>query len=456
MREKEDHMWVGGSDGLDYFSNGHFQQIYSESGDHIRGISGIIESGSGDLWINSTGGILRILSSDLQDALHSPQHRAHVRLFDYLDGALGTPELMRPLPSVVQTPDGRIYFQTRDDIVWIDPNHIDSNTLAPKVFVTSITADDRKTAEPSMLALKRGTQNLEIDYTATSLLIPERVRFRYKLENFDRDWQDAGARRQAFYSKLPPGHYTFRVLASNNDGVWSKQPAEVVIDLPPTFLQSIWFKALCGVVLILLLIASYLIRVTQISQQIRRSLLDRLAERERISRDLHDTFFQSIQGLLLRVNTATGKLKEDEPARPLLLDALEESDRVMLMGRELVLDLRSSANYDEELSEAFSEAGEEFKIYGSAEFSVIVLGQSRPLHPLVAREIYGLGREALCNAFRHAKAKKIEAELNFGKENFNLNIRDDGTGIEQDILSRGKPGHMGLSGMLERATKIDA
>jgi signal transduction histidine kinase/ligand-binding sensor domain-containing protein len=455
MREKANHVWVGGSDGLDYFSNGHFQQIYSESGDHIHGISGIIETGNGDLWINSTDGILRILASDLQNALHSAQHRAHARLFDYLDGAIGTPELHHP-PSIAQTTDGRIYFQSRDDIVWVDPNHIESNALAPKVFVTSTTADGHKTTDPNILELEKGTQNLEVDYTATSLLIPERDRFRYKLEGFDRDWQIAGTRRQAFYSKLPPGHFIFRVLASNNDGVWSTQPAEVVINLPPTFLESVWFKVLCCIILILLLISFYLIRVTQISQRIKRSLLDRLAERERISRDLHDTFFQSIQGLLLRVNTATGQLNEDEPARPLLLDALEESDRVMLMGRELVLDLRSSISYEEELSEAFAEAGEEFKLYGSAESSVIVLGQSRPLHPLVAREIYVLGREALCNAFRHARAEKIETELNFGKEAFGLNIRDDGIGIEEDILSEGKPGHMGLSGMLERATKIDA
>jgi signal transduction histidine kinase len=179
-----------------------------------------------------------------------------------------------------------------------------------------LKADDQNFVWPSTpVALKPRLTSLQVNYAATSLLIPDRVGFRYRLDGYDKGWIDAGSRRQAFYSKLPPGSYTFTVIASNDSGVWNDSGASLSFTVAPTFAQTIWFKSLCALALVSLLFVVYRLRVRQLTSRFRERMYERLAERERIARDLHDTFFQAIQGLLLRFHTATSRLHKDEPAR---------------------------------------------------------------------------------------------------------------------------------------------
>ncbi len=457
MTEHGDHVWIGGTEGLDYFSNGRFQQIVSDTGARLSGVTGIVETRGGDIWLNCAVGIVQLDAAEVHAALISQSHRAKVRIFNQLDGYPGTPIVRRQTSSVTQTADGRIFFLARAGVVWIDPDHIEKNTVPPNTFVTSVIVDQHAYENPASLNLPEGAQNLQINYTATSLLIPGKVQFRYKLEGFDKDWQEVGTRRQAFYMRLPPGHYTFLVTASNNDGVWSKSNARWEFVLPPTFLQSLWFKLICIAIFLLVLTALYLFRVKQLTAQIRSTLFTRLAERERIARDLHDTSFQGIQGLFLRFNTGTAQLPLNEPARQIFIEALEQSDRVMLEGRELVLDLRADETAASDLPEAFARAADEFASHSKPEFKVIVVGQTRQLHPVCATELFRIGKEAVYNAFRHAAATAVEVEVLYEQDVLQLRIRDNGQGMDERVLRDGRrPGHLGLPGMSERAQRIGA
>src|SRR5215831_6684715 len=186
-------------------------------------------------------------------------------------------------------------------------------------------------------------------------------------------------------------------------------------------------------------------------------LEERVRERTRIAQDLHDTFFQGIQGLLLRFHTATSQLHKDEPVRRIFEETLRQSDRVMLEGRELVLDLRATASEQNDLPAAFADLGQGMRKGRSCEFMVVVNGAVRPLDPVVFEELFKIGKEALTNAFRHSSADSIEAELNYQRNEFRIRIRDDGAGINSIILEQGhREGHFGLPGMRERATKVGA
>jgi signal transduction histidine kinase len=301
------------------------------------------------------------------------------------------------------------------------------------------------------------TESIQIDYTALSLAIPTRVRFRCKLDGVDRDWQESGSRRQAFYTNLGPGQYIFQVVACNSDGVWNDAGATVEFTIPPTFAQSAWFKALCVIGLASVLLLTYRLRMAHVTGQLRVRIHERAAERERIARDLHDTFFQSIQGLLLRFHTATSRLQPDDPARPVFEEALTQSDDVMAEGRKLLVHLHGAAPNATDLPGTLADAGEQMREGRSGGFNVAVNGDVRPLHPIVFEELSRIGNEALGNAFRHSGARAVETELDYGPHELRMRIRDDGRGIESSVLKKGgRDGHLGLASMRERSRNIGA
>jgi signal transduction histidine kinase/ligand-binding sensor domain-containing protein len=455
--ERSGQIWLGGKVGLEFQKQNRFLPLHLAGDTAIEGVSGIVQTASGDLWVNQASGVLRIGAEEVARAIKNPEYRARFVLYNYLDGLSDAASQIRPNPTVIQTESGRLYIATRTGVVWIDPDYNKTATPRPHVFVKSISVDGKLTRDVQDLRLPVHANAIEIDYTATSVLIPERVRFRYKLEGFDTDWQEVGGRRQAFYSALPPGRYRFRVLACNSDGLWSGKDASLGFEIPPSFLQSLSFKVICVVLAVALLALLYRIRLRLLMRQVRTRLYERLAERERIARDLHDTFFQAIQGLLLRFNTGTSMLKQDEPARAIFEDALKQSDQVMMGGRELLLDLRTGSGEASNLSEAFVNAEGELRKIRDTDYKVIVQGEPKDLHPVVFEEAYRLGREALVNAFQHSQASLIEAELTYERSGLRLRFRDDGVGLDPKTLREGRrDNHWGLPGMRERAKKMGA
>jgi signal transduction histidine kinase len=306
------------------------------------------------------------------------------------------------------------------------------------------------------LELPKRTASLQVDYTATSLAMPERVRFRYRLDGVDDAWVDAGTRRQAFYTNPAPGDYTFRVIAANHDGIWNKQGAAIRISVPPMFYQTRWFTALCIIAAGGIMWVIYMLRLKELGLHIRSRLHERHLERERIARELHDTLLQSIQGLILRFQAVAEGLPSGAASRDEMERVLDRADAALAEGRNRVLDLRSSSTDGDDLSEAFTKVAADLAIDHPAAFRVITEGTMQPLDPIVRDELFRIGREALVNAYRHADAEAIDVEIVHARDELRLRFMDNGRGIDTTVLDGGRPGHWGLSGMRERAERIGA
>ena len=457
LAEREGQVWIGGDNGLERLERGRFQRLNVADPETVRFVYGIATTPNGDLWLNMGSGVQAITGDELRRASIDPQRPIRTQQFDFLDGLFGGSQKGTPRPTELTTADGRVFFAKQGGVFWRSSTPLPRNPVPPPVWIESASADSHEFLDPSNATLPVHTHNLVFHYAATSLLIPKRVRFRYRLDPIDAGWQDGGTRRQAFYSRLPPGRYTFHVIACNNDGVWNETGASFGFSIPPSFFQSLLFRILCVLTATCALWLVYMLRLRQATEQIRSRLHERMAEREGIARDLHDTFLQGIQGLLLSFHTATEQLDQREPSRALLQEALRQSDQVMLEGRELVLDLRATGTETNDLPSALAAAGEEYAKTSASIFMVLVNGRTSELHPVVRDEIYRIGREALSNAFHHANALKIEVELTYGVREFRLRVRDDGAGIEPTILANGsRRDHWGLPGMRERAKKIGA
>ena len=455
----DDHVWLAGRGGTIMFAGGHFYPITYDDPDMPGRVSGIVETRTGDLWMNGASGINHVSADDVKRYLRNPQSLLRAKRFDAQDGLPGFSAERFPVPSMVESRDHRLWFVTTKGIASLDPMSVEQrrNLLPPPVSVKSILANGVRFAAASELRLPKRTENVEIDYTALSLTIPRRVFFRYKLDGVDGDWQPAGSRRQAFYANLRPGHYRFQVIACNNDGVWNDAGAVADFVIPPTFVQSSSFKAICVAAFVGSLLLAYHLRMSRVTGQLRARMHARAAEREQIARDLHDTFFQSIQGLLLRFHTATSHLQADHPAREMFEDALTQSDEVMAEGRDLLVDLHATTSRPKDLPTALVDYGEQMREGRASTFEVTLNGSVRPLHPIIFEELSRIGKEAIGNAFRHSTARSIEVELNYEPNELRMRIRDDGSGIDANILKEGhRDGHLGLPSMRERGKNIGA
>ncbi|HEX3986933.1 MAG TPA: two-component regulator propeller domain-containing protein [Acidobacteriaceae bacterium] len=450
------HLWVGGERGLAGFDGSRFHMLLTTIPRGFRGVSGIVELSGGDLWINEADGVAHIAGDEMRRWLRDPKHEVKGELFDFRDGSPGSASPIRPLPSEVLTRDGKIWVSGTSGTAWIDPAHIERNPYPPPVAIESIDVDDHDYRPGAPVTLPVLPSDIEIQYTALSLSIPARVRFRYQLEGYDKTWQDAEDRRSAFYTGLGPGHYTFRVIACNNDGVWNETGAAAELIVPPAWFQTDWFRVLCVLTAAFVLWLFYLLRLRQLALQMQGRLRERLAERERIARELHDTLLQGIQALVLRFQAASNRIAPGHPARQAMEEALNSADQIMNEGRRRVTDLRATVESPRALLQALQAAGDELaRDRPSTNFRLIVHGTPRELQPLVYEETYWIGREALLNAFYHANARSIRAELYYSGRELLFRIGDDGQGMGAQILKDGgTPGHWGLRGMRERAEKI--
>ena len=414
-----------------------------------------IKDNYGSFWLYGRCGLLRVPASDYETWLKSPEAALSVKTFDALDGS--QPGYEPGQPEVSKSADGRLWFASSNIVQMIDPSRTYTNVIPPPVFIEGVIAD-RKNYLPGVgLRLPPLTRDLEIDYTALSFVVPQKVRFRYKLEGRDTTWQEPGTRRQAFYSDLRPMKYRFRVIACNNDGLWNEEGATLDFSVAAAWYQTNWFRASCVVVFLILLWGIYRLRVQQLQHQFAIGLEARVNERTRIARDLHDTLLQSFHGLLLRFQAATNLLPERPvEAEQRFKSAIDQAAQAITEGRDAVQGLRSSTVETNDLAVAISALGEELAADGtiadSALFRMAVEGTPRNLHPILRDEVYRIAGETLRNAFRHAQARQIEVEIHYDARQFRLRVRDDGKGIDPEILGEEpRPGHFGLHGMRERA-----
>lgn len=449
----DEGLLLGGLYGVSWFDGRAFHTLSSARFPFLASTLGIVADEIGGTWFSTPQGIVRVSTRELNQALRDPRRGLDHQLFDARDGFAAAPSIDQFGGIAVRAPDGRLAFLSVDRLLWIEPRRLYRDPIPPPVVILSLTADQRVFDPVRDLRLAPGTANLQIDYTALSLQNPDRVRFRYRLDGVDKAWIDAGGRRQSFYTRLGPGHYRFRVIAANRDGVWNTTGATIDFVIPPTFVQSGWFLLLSALAVILVLWAFYRLRMRQLATSIQSRLEERVAERERIARELHDTLLQGVQGLILRFQAIMEALPAGQPAKAQLDAALERADEVLISGRDRVRRLRALGTND--LAEALSAAVKLAPHASEAEVRISQEGRSRDLHPIVAEESTAIGREAILNALQHARATRIDVVVAYGRRGLTLNVSDDGVGIDADVIaSGGRDGHFGLVGMRERAAKI--
>jgi len=424
------------------------------------------------VWLCMACGLVRIDRSELRAWLANPAYVLKVTTFQSSDGVIShslttASSAVGHGPSPSLAPDGKLWFSSINGASFLDPRHLPFNKVPPPVHIEKITADreilwqDLSSAAASNLRLPALSRDLEIDYTALSFVAPEKVRFRVKLEGHDPDWKDAGTDRKAFYNDLPPRHYRFHVMASNNSGVWNAAGDSLDFSIDPAYYQTTWFYASCVAALLAMLWGLYRLRLYQIRREFNAQLDGRVDERMRVARDLHDTLLQSFQGLMPVFQTARNLLPgQSDRAAEVLDEGLHDAADAIVEGRNAIQNLRGNPSLDPDLGTLLNAAGQELaqspEADGSAPaFRVVVEGSRLPLAPIIRDEIYRIGREVLRNAFRHAHASRIEAEIRYDRGMFRLQIRDDGKGIDSSVLKEGtRTGHWGLPGMHERAKSL--
>jgi signal transduction histidine kinase len=315
-------------------------------------------------------------------------------------------------------------------------------------------SDQKRYAAGTLLRLPPATRNLEIDYTAPVFAVPQRVHFRYRLEGHDGGWQEPGTRRQAFYSDLRPGRYRFQVIASNEDGVWNETGATLDLSVAPAWYQTTWFKVACVLVALLSIWTVYRLRMRQVARVLGARFDERLAERTRIARDLHDTLLQTIQGSKLVVDDALEPPDDVMRMRRVVEQLSHWLQRAVQEGRTALNSLREPTIPSNDLAEALKRATEERQIQDPRmEVYFSIVGAARELHPLVHYEAYQIGDEAIRNAWAHSKGSRLEIELRYAND-LVLRVSDNGIGMESSVVSQGREGHFGLQGMRERVSRI--
>lgn len=448
-------VWVGGERGLAHLQGGRFQSISMNRNPYLSGISGIVRTAQGDIWINASAGIVRIAAQEIQHAFDDPAYDFPYKLFDCDDGVPGIAIQQQPVPSITAAADGTLWFFTNQGVGWIDPAHVHLNTVTPRVSAQWLTADGKRYLPNSALVLPPHTRTVTLDYTAASYLAPQRVRFRYRLRGIDATWQDAGHQREAIYANLAPGRYRFDVTAANDDGFWSTEGSSIFFQIRPAFYQTRWFLLLCALAAVLAALSLFRLKLRQVETRLKERLEVRHAERERIARELHDTLLQGVQGLILRFHAITQKMSSNDPVRALIEQALDRADEVLGEGRDKVRDLRLSGGTAKDLAETFVALGEELSEDYPVKFRVITTGEEQAIDPVICEEIHLIVREAMLNAFQHAHAEAIEVAVDFELRQLRVCVRDDGVGLDAHILGTGyRPGHWGLIGMHERAKHI--
>ena len=462
--DQDGTLWIATEGGLSRFKDGRFANLTSTNGLPCDGIHWLSEDDVRSFWFYTPCGLLRVARSDLSawaiavDRDVNAKPTVNATVFDISDGVRSIATANHFTPQVTKSTDGNLWFVVGEGGVnVVDPKQVSFNKLPPPVHIEQLVADRTTYSAISdgPLRLPALIRDLHIDYTALSLVAPERIRFRYKLEGRDLDWQEVTDRRQAFYNDLPPGNYRFRVIASNNSGVWNETGTYVDFTIAPTYYQTTWFRVGVVVLFLLVLGALYQLRLRQVSRVVRLRMEERLEERERIARDLHDTLLQSVQGLILKFHALLKQIPPDLPAHTALEKTLDHADEVLAEGRDSIRNLRVNSALLNDLPAAFRSVAEETSEGRDATFKTVVEGHARELHPLVLEECYCIGREAIINALSHSEGQHVEAEIAYDSRQFRLRVRDDGRGIDPKILEAGgRPGHWGLQGMRERAEKI--
>jgi len=450
MADSQGVLWIGTEAGQAFLKSGRLQ-VPAETMPQLReGILGIAEDANGRLWIATTNHILAVNRLELLKGALSP---SDVREYGVDDGLGGT-EGVKRYESIFADASGRVWISTNRGLSVVDTRRANATSAPTIVRIEGMNADGRPVGLEGPINLPSDDRRVDIRFSGLSLSVPDRVRFKYMLDGFDKHWSEPVSMHDAAYTNLGPGNYRFRVMASNSDGLWNSGESTLQFNIEPMFWQTWWFRLSFVAAVCLIVLATLRLRMLQLTRQLNVRFEERLAERTRIAQELHDTLLQGFLSVSMQLHVANERLSSDSPAKPFLGRALELMGRVVEEGRNAVQGLRLSSRASPDLEEAFSRVRQEFPVHSQVEFRIIVDGTPRSLRPLILDEVYLIGHEALSNAFRHSHAREIELELEYGSNDLRILVRDNGSGIDPQVVTSGRDGHWGLSVMRERARRI--
>ena len=441
-------LWIGTAAGLSYARNGTIhairQNMLSEA------ILGIAEDEHGALWLSTSSRVLQMNRASLLSNV--PLAPGDWREYGPADG-LQSVEGIHRSRAVVKDSSGRIWFSQSRGLSAVDPQRLTSHSAPALTVLESVQADGVNLNVNGTLRIPPGCQRLRFEFVSLTLSRPEKVRFRYMLEGFDRQWSDSLQTNEAVFTNLDPGPYRFRVISSNPEGVWDTAGVDLPFAVLPAVWQTWWCRSLFLLFVFGSVMALYTARLRSLSHSLNMRFEERLAERTRIARDLHDTLLQGLLSASMQLHVAADRLPDQTPAKPQINRVLALMGRVTEEGRNALRGLRSTETSANSLEASLSVALHEFGERGGQSM-VGSKGRVRAIHPIVCDEIYHIAREALANAVHHAQATEIQADLTYATRQLRLSIRDNGIGIDPVTLKFGRDGHWGLAGMRERARRI--
>jgi signal transduction histidine kinase len=445
-------LWIATSGGLAFLRSGHIVVPRTLPESLREEVFGIAEDNRGFLWLATSDHVLQV---DRDRLLTGALEKSDVQSYGPADGLQGV-EGVRRERSVVGDSSGRVWISLNRGLAVADPELILRAATPVAVRIESISAGGAQVNLNDTLKFPPGSHNVDFHFASTSLSTPELDRFRYKLDGYDQGWSDIVSSRQAIYSHLSPGTYRLHIVASSREGLWNGPETIVPFVIEPAFWQTRWFRALCAAMAAFVIVALYRLRMYHLTRQLNLRFQERLAERTRIAQELHDTLLQGFVSASMQLDVAEDQLPEDSPTKPVLRRVLQLMGRVTEEGRSALRGLRTADHDSRDLELAFSRMRQELAIDDNIGYRVIANSDRRPLRPAIRDEVYRIGREALVNAFRHAKPNTVEVEVEYASRYLRIMVRDDGCGIDPHVLNAGRQGHWGLPGMRERSERIGA
>jgi len=448
--DAEGRLWIGtNGGGLNLFKDGRFNSFTTRDGLPNDTIYRVLEDGRGRLWMSCNKGVFSLDKSELEAFAAGRTRALNPVVYGTADGMRTRECSGGGHPSAWRDHAGRLWFSTIKGVAVIDPEHMPLNTQPPPAVVEQVRVDGEAVAPE--VRLPPGKSRFDFYYAGLSFVAPEKVRYRYRLEGFDKDWVEGGDRRVAYYTNLGPGEYNFMVIACNNDGVWSSQPATFRFQLRPHFYRTYWFYALVVLGLGLVGWQLYALRL----RQVRGRYSAVLQERNRIAREIHDNLAQEILGISVQLEIVARMLTTTPDAARKHLDRARALVRSSVAeARRYVWDLRSQSLDERDLPAALAEMTRRLTAESGVQTQFSVGGTFRPLAPQVENNLLRIGQEAVGNAVRHAQAQTVSVSLDFGAREVRLEVKDDGRGFDAANYDGGKGGHFGLVGMRERAEQM--
>ena len=442
-------IWIGTSHGIAWFDQGRIRVPSRAPHALNEEVLSIGQDAQGFLWMATAEHVLQIDRARLLDGSLTD---SDVESYGPDDGLNETKGVRRDR-SLVTDLSGRIWLSLSRSLAVADMREAETYGRAVRVRIESVSPESGSSVLRQGLDLPHNTRSIAFRFAGTNMAMQKRTRFRYRLDSLDQIWSADAAARQVVYTHLLPGTYTFRIVASNALGDWNGPENDFTFTIRPAFWQTWYFRALSVAVLVAVVIASYRIRMMQVTRRLSRRFQDRLVERTRIAQDLHDTLLQGVISASMQLDVVQDDLPDDSPAKPVLTRVLKLMREVTKEGREALRGLRTTDS-SVILEDAFERMLSETVSSPCFETAVHVQGPSRQMKTAVFEEVYRIGRESYFNAVAHAGAKRIQIAVDYGMREFRLLVRDDGCGFDAEVLKNGRDGHWGLAGMRERAEAI--